>query len=108
MAGNHLEVGVTNSCTSEGMDEYLEITSLAYDGGEVIDQLTDVNGNGWIDLDDFEQDAEGGLDSLSLQDLNSNHSFSLEVRLHETTPNEYQGQSCTSLFLFTLNQDASQ
>lgn len=105
---NHAEVQAANTCTdaSGDMDEYLEITSLSYDGGSVLGTLADNNLNGYKDLNDLT--VANALDNLALADLNINHPFVMAVRLHSSTPDAYQGESCTSDLTFTLNQDATQ
>lgn len=105
IAGNHLEIAATNNCIPVDMDKYLEIISLSYGGEDILGSLTYDNGNSWKDLDELEAQ---GLDNLLLQDLGVNHSFEMSVRLHPDTGNDYQGKSCTSVFTFTLNQNASQ
>lgn len=105
---NHAEVQAANTCTdvSGDMDEYLEITSLSYDGGSILGALADSNLNTYKDLNDLT--VVNALDGLALADLNINHPFVMGVRLHSSTPDAYQGESCTSDLTFTLNQDTTQ
>ena len=107
---DHIEVTASNNCSEPDMDSYLEIVSASYDGGGIWGMINDNNGNGYKDLDDLEQPdgSNTGLDNLLLADLGIDHPFSLQVRLHPSTPNNYQGKSCTTTFTFVLNQDASQ
>lgn len=108
--GNHAEVIAVNTCDEAGMDSYLEITSASYGGGSVLGSIIDNNLNGIKDLSDLVQ-ADGsltGLDNLALADINITHRLALSVKLHENTPDTYQGKSCTTVFTFTLNQHSSQ
>lgn len=107
VAANHVEIAVanTNSDTTNPLDKVLEITSLTYGGVSVLGQITNANGNGYVDLGDFVADP---LDDLALTDLNTNHMLAMTVTLRSEAGNEYQGGSVTSVFTVTLNQDATQ
>ncbi len=107
IAADHAEVAVvnTNSDLSTPLDEVLEITTLDYDSLSVLSQLSDNNGNGWIDLDDLEA---LGLDNLALTDLATNHPLDLTVTFRSDADNSYQGDSVDSDWTITLNQDSSQ
>ncbi|MCX6725691.1 MAG: TasA family protein [Candidatus Shapirobacteria bacterium] len=108
--GNHVDVVVDNMCDEIDMDSYLEITSASFDGENILGSIFDKNDNKYKDLNDLQQtdDSLTGLDNLILADINVSHSFTLSIRLHAETPNDYQGKSCNSVFTFTLNQDISQ
>ena len=115
VAGNHIEIDTSNSISDSpwDMDKQLEIVQMKYDqnGNHVFDPGDDilsmipVGANGYPDLDDLEGIT---LDNLSLNDLNNYHEFFMEVKLHENTGNDYQGDQVTTTFTITLNQDVSQ
>jgi hypothetical protein len=93
--------------SAEGMDRYVQILELEYDGNSLLydgsddlhgndddpsthwDDLDNLNGNGWIDLEDFVQHP------LSLV-LPGPGEIPLTMRLlfHEAAPNDYQGDEC--------------
>lgn len=105
------------------IDKYLQITSIKYAGQELqfsggadviskpTDGRADLNGNGYIDLDDLEVVAAGGSteDWLgNLTPIDSPHSFQMTVKLHEDADNNYQTDKNGIKIEFLLNQDLSQ
>ena len=89
------------------MDSFLRIQVLHYDGVDVSSQITDTNGNTFLDLADWAALA-GGLDNLALANLNADHDLDVNVCLDGSAPNPIQGDTVTSTVTVTLNQDASQ
>lgn len=112
VAANHAEVRVTNVVTDTNsdatpdMDAFLRLNVLTYDGGDVTSQISDLNGNGFKDLDDWETGT--GLDNLSLTNLNTDHPLVIDVCLNSTAGNTLQGDSVSATFTIDLNQDVSQ
>ncbi len=112
VAGDHAEVKVTNVITDSNndanpdMDAFLRLNLLTYDGVDQTPQITDFNGNGYKDLDDWETGT--GLDNLALVDLNTNHPLVMDVCLNATAGNEIQGDSVDASFAIDLNQHVSQ
>jgi len=112
IGANHAEVRVanvvtdTNNDASLDMHTFLRINTLTYDAADVTSQITDLNGNGFKDLADWE--GGSGLDNLALTNLNSSHPLVLDVCLDNTAGNTLQGDSVTSTFTVDLNQDLSQ
>jgi len=119
----HFTVGNTITEASSGvgtssaspMDRNLQITALSFDGSSVLTYLTDVNGNGWIDLDDWEQTASPGLGdhdgslvpshgTLPLTDLSTDHTLSMTAQLNSVSPDANQGDSVASVITATLHQ----
>lgn len=104
--------------SAEGMDEYVEITRLRYGNAWFLREnlkkkLSDSNGNGFIDLDDLEAQ---GFDNLSPPCIKSQKpsnfacrikQLSICLRLHLTTPNDYQGDRVISDITFTLTDQPS-
>lgn len=128
-AADHVHFTVANTMTEAGsgvgtssaspMDRNLRITGLSYDGSSVVGYLSDVNGNGFIDLDDWENTASPGLGdhtgsvvptdgTLPLADLNTDHTLSLTVQLDSTSPDANQGDSAASVITATLHQADAQ
>lgn len=102
------------------IDRRLQVTAATYtdESGTPDDLLAspgkllvDVNGNGWIDLDDLESAAvEGGvLDNLPAPSAGGpGTTLSMTIKFRTDTGNKYQGDSDVMNLTFTLNQDASQ
>jgi len=116
IAANHVEIGTANLVTeaSSGpgteetikMDTVLEVTTLTFDGANLLNSLPDGNINGIKDLDDMEAYT---FDSLALTDLDTDHPLVMTVRFHPTmAENQHQGDSVVTTFTLTLNQDSSQ
>lgn len=125
LTASHVEINpVANAITdtapaaANALDKYLEITAGSYDGDDLLaapgKNLVDVNGNGYVDLDDLESATnagEGGqLDNLSAPAAlgGSTKTLSMTVKFRTSAPNDLQGDSNTMSMTFTLNQDASQ
>lgn len=104
---NHAEVAVVNTDTdlANPLDAVLEVTMLKYDSVSVLSQLSDNNGNGYVDLNDL---ATLGLDNLALTDLATDHTIDMMVTFRSEAGNDYQGDSVDSDWTITLNQDVSQ
>lgn len=125
LTANHVEINpVTNTITDNGtaaavpIDRYLQITAASYDGDDLLavpgKNLVDINGNGWIDLDDLESATnagEGGqLDNLSAPAASggSTKTLNLTVKFRTAAPNDLQGDVDAMAMTFTLNQDSTQ
>ena len=116
IVADHIEITAINTVTESGtapgststtpLDTVLEITVLTYDGVDVLDQVTDENGNGIKDLDDLEAVE---LDDLALTDLDVDHPLVMTIRFEPVlTVGEHQGDSATTTLTVTLNQHSSQ
>lgn len=114
IAANHIEITTSNSITeaSSGpgttdttkMDKVLKITTLTYDGTNLLATLTDANSNGIKDLDDLESTT---LDNLSLTDINTSHTLAMTVQLDSSlAENQHQGDSVQTTMTITLKQEA--
>lgn len=116
MAANHAEVAITNMNVNDvnndatpDMDAFLRIQTLTYDGVSVLGSITNSNGNGFPDLDDWEAlGTADGLDSLSLSNINVGHDLVMNVCLDSSAGNPIQGDGVNPEFTVTLNQDVSQ
>lgn len=114
---------------AEGMDEYVEIIKLQYGNWwwqkrNLKKELKDLNGNGFIDLDDFETQGFDNLEPPCIGNYPLPKPYSMKallewakkprkylcrikqmsicVRLHPFTPNDYQGDKVASDITFTL------
>lgn len=124
-AADHVHFDVTSNTISEGagagsgsanpMDANLEITALTYDGVNILGFLSDGNGNGRKDLDDWETLAAPGIGdhdgsslpadgTLPLSDLNTDHTLLMTIQLVSSAPNENQGDSVTTVLTASLHQ----
>ncbi|MDI6689522.1 MAG: TasA family protein [Actinomycetota bacterium] len=121
-AGN--EESDTLPKSAEGMDEYIQITHMEYYGRLLLftdtddpdaddddpatpwNEVDDVNGNGFIDLDDFEQKPIDDLKPVPTPDIG--RCFIMYLKFHKSAPNDYQGDKCDMTMTFTLNQHSSQ
>jgi predicted ribosomally synthesized peptide with SipW-like signal peptide len=110
---DHAEVAITNvvndvnSDANPDIDKFMTISLLKYDGVNVDSQIADTNDNGVKDLADWAASATA-LDNLALKDLNINHPLVMSVCLDSSAGNELQGDSVTTTFNVTLNQNVSQ
>lgn len=132
---NYLTISLKNTCqevgqeesdtkpySAEGMDKYIEIVQLRYgDPGffgqffgrnlkEELENDRNNNGNGFADLDDFENyNNGGGFNDLEPPCLNNDSckikQMSICIRLHPSTPNDYQGDRVESEISFDLIAD---
>jgi len=105
------------SSDPEDLAKWLEITAMIYDAVNLLSapepQLTDANGNGWIDLEDVTMspniDVGGPLDNLpSPEDVDGEVTLSMTVSFRAEATNDIQGDTLTTTVTFTLNQDSSQ
>lgn len=107
LPGTGFDIAVSNTCTVAGMDEYVQITRMEYTDGESHDLLSptdsyrvsDVNGNGWIDLDDLEHDA-----CLCLPPPGTSGQLIMDYRFNENAGNEFMAARVDADFTFTLRQ----
>lgn len=106
VAANHIHITLANSMTQGGgpgadsadpMDANLEIKTLYYNEVDIKSDLSDKNGNGIIDLDDWEKTPLEDF-SLELNDLNNDHTLSLTVGLRSGTSGADQGDVVETTF----------
>jgi len=104
VAGSSISIGCSNSVddplgpesdTEEGttdMDQMIELKSLCYgDGFPVVDlapSVVDLNGNGWVDLDDLENGPLTGLPAPA----GTGH-LQMSVCFRPEADNDYQGDT---------------
>lgn len=129
VSGNHVEIAfshtideATNPVESDtdpdsspsDLAKWIEITSITYNGVDLMTTLSDLNGNGWLDLEDVTlgaNAAEGGpLDDLPTP-LSNNAGvigFAMSLAFRAEATNDIQGDILTTTIAFTLNQDSNQ
>ncbi len=94
-----------NDTMNDTFASYIEITEMEYhcDSGAVDDlltQITDDNGNGWKDINDFKESA---LLTVDLNDNGVNGDYlTMNIRFHPDAGNEYQGDIFDFWVIFTL------
>jgi predicted ribosomally synthesized peptide with SipW-like signal peptide len=110
----------TNPVSQPGdLAKWLEIDSMSYAPNNLKTDIKstqgwDVNGNGWLDLDDVARSPNiiadnGPLDDLvSPDDVGGEASFSMSLFFRPEATNDIQGDILITTVTFTLNQDASQ
>ena len=112
VAAEHIHVSVENSIgegegpgedDSDPMDANLKILSLYYNKADIKSDLSDRNGNGIIDLDDWEKTPAEDF-SLELTDLDNDHTLSLTVGLRPETSAADQGDMVETTFLVIGHQ----
>jgi predicted ribosomally synthesized peptide with SipW-like signal peptide len=126
--GNHIEIAFTDSIVPapllpQDMAEWLEIDQLQYAYVNLKGALTgtpgwDVNGNGFLDLDDIVRSAAlnapgGPLDNLPPPNLFGGlvlgmANMHMTVKFNAGATNDIQGAALTLVVTFTLNQNSSQ
>jgi spore coat-associated protein N len=118
-ATNPVETDTNPNSKPEDLAKWLEIDSMMYADDNLKTNIKhtsgwDVNGNGWLDLDDVARSPSvianlGPLDDLvSPDDVGGEASFSMSLFFRPEATNDIQGDILTTTVTFTLNQDASQ
>ncbi len=124
-AADHVHFSVANSITEDtslaGADDsdlitgHLQVTSLTYDGTNILNfnLIPDDNANGYLDLADMEAAGSIGMSTglltdnppkLVLDDLNTDHPLVMTVALNSDSPDENQGDLNTMTVTATLHQ----
>lgn len=104
-----LEVSAANSVPGQAgmpaddMDKFMQITRMDYSDTipamNLLPLISDINGNGWIDLDDLEQ---GGITGLPVPVGVGD--FSMGFRFRPEAGNAFQGMTLVTTVTFTLRQ----
>lgn len=82
------------------MPTYLEVTNLTYDGDDLLPQIPDDSGNGYVDLQDLADNPLAGLDDPG----QAGKVLDIEIAFHTSGGNDLQGDSVDATFAFTLQQ----
>jgi spore coat-associated protein N len=116
---NPVESDDNPASQARDLAKWLQVTSMLYSGTDLKAAIEtapgyDVNGNGWLDLDDLARSPgitadHGPLDDLSPPRLTGGEaSLHMTVKLNAGASNDVQGDVLTTTVTLTLNQDASQ
>jgi predicted ribosomally synthesized peptide with SipW-like signal peptide len=142
IAGNHVEITVSSAIDEQitppgvnplladsnpasqpqDLGKWLEVTSMLYSGDDLIWRITsldftpgwDINGNGWLDMDDLVRSPaiaadHGPLDDLLPPNLTGGEgSFYMTVMLHSEATSDIQGDLMTLIVSFSLNHNPDQ
>jgi hypothetical protein len=119
---NPIDADTNPSSEPSDLAEWLEVSSMLFSGNDLKLEITgpgltpnwDVNGNGWLDLDDLVRSTAVSADHGPLDDLPPPNLTGGEGSLHMTimfraeATNDIQGDVLTTIVDFVLNQNASQ
>ncbi len=103
----------------QDMAKWLEIDQMQYGPINMKSRIKsvsgwDVNGNGWLDLDDVARSSSviadsGPLDNLySPEQVGGDISFHMTIKFNAGATSDIQGDTLTTIVTFTLNQTSSQ
>lgn len=98
-----IDTAITQTDAGESttdMAKYLEVTVFTYDGTALVSQVTDANGNGYIDLEDLGAHTFSGLADPGSAGKN----LDVEVSFHTSAGNDLQGDEVNVQWDFTLAQ----
>lgn len=111
----------TDSSGADGMAEWIVVEEMEYnppgestenwvDKGEAVSgPISDVNGNGHIDLDDLDKLSENGIDDLSPPTADgADANLDMRLSLAEKMPNAYQGDVVLTTVTASLHQENGQ
>lgn len=90
--------------------KHLQVTSMTYDGVDILSTIPDSNGNVYKDLADLAAAGTIGANtgvtptSLELANLNTNHPLIMTVALNADSADQNQGDSVTTVVTVTLHQ----
>lgn len=101
----NLDIGVALTQTdadgaSTDLSSYITVTTLTYDGADLLAGVTDTNGNSRIDLADVAAAGFTGLDDPGA----AGKTLQLGVEFDPSGGNDLQGDSVNAEFSFTLKQ----
>lgn len=111
--------GDTSPSSADGMSEQFEVTTMTYNGTNILNNLTDANGNGIIDINDLVSGNDGELDNLNPPPSanGGTRNLTLEFRWAKDSEfnnmksginNDYQGDKMDITVTMALHQDSSQ
>ena len=91
----------TVNMDSDDTAAIMEVTTLNYDGLNLLTSVSDNNTNGYKDVQDLKN---GDLTGQSGLDNQNGKDFEIALKLRETTDNDFQGDGITVSITFILNQ----
>lgn len=79
----------------------IEVTTLKYDGNDLLSSVSDGNGNGYPDIEDLKNADLSGQDGI---DAGATKDFEIAVQLRASTSSDFQADGITITMTFILNQ----
>ena len=79
----------------------MEVTTLSYGGSSLLGSVSDLNGNGYKDIEDLKNDDLTGLSGI---DASATENFQIAVQLRSETGSDFQADGINMTMTFTLNQ----
>ena len=89
------------SKTADEVAAMIEITTLDYGGRNLLSRISDINGNGYIDLYDLKNT---NLTSNPGLDAGASKNFDISAQLRSETGNDFQDNGINMTMTFTLEQ----
>jgi hypothetical protein len=92
--------------TADQTAAVIRVLTLEYDGHNLLDSsftphVTDINGNGYLDIYDLKNANLTGLPGL---DAGASKTLGISIRLIDTTGNDFQSDGINITMTFTLKQ----
>jgi len=87
--------------TADQTAAMLGVTKLNYDGSSILGSVSDSQPNGYIDIGDLYNADLSGQSGIA---DSANKVFEIEVKLRDSTGNDFQEDGITITMNFTLNQ----
>lgn len=102
-SGNNEESDTLNG--AQGMSEKFKVLYIYYTGAYVhVNDFTDVNGNGYIDLDDLDEPVNEQVLTGLPGPVTGERTFLMDFKLPESVGNDYQGDEVAMNVTATLTQ----
>ena len=87
--------------TADEVVAVIEFTTLNYGGTNLLSRISDINGNGYIDLYDLKNTNLTGAPGL---DAGASKNFDISAQLRSETGNDFQDNGINITMAFTLEQ----
>jgi predicted ribosomally synthesized peptide with SipW-like signal peptide len=87
--------------TADEVAAAIEVATLDYGGTNLLRRISDINGNGYIDLHDLKNTNLTGLPGL---DAGASKNFDISAQLRSETGNDFQDNGINITMAFTLEQ----
>ncbi len=79
----------------------IEVTTLTYNGTDILGNISDSNGNGYKDIDDLAHTSMTGYAGIGAGSVNP---FTIGIKLKDSTPGTFQGDGIEITMTFILSQ----
>lgn len=87
--------------TADETASMIEVTTLSYDGSNLLLDVSDDNTNGYLDVEDLSTADLSGRSGIT---TTTPKNFTIAVQLRSDTGNDYQADGITMTMTFVLNQ----